>query len=474
MKLSNKELLTALRQTYARNFHKFVIDAFEVANPGESFIDNWHVTFLCEQLQQSVYDVANAQRKQHDLIINIPPRSLKSFIISVALPAWAWLVRPSMKFISSSYSLSLSTDHNMLSRRIIESDWYKRMANIKLTMDQNQKMFFENTKRGSRLAVSTGGTVTGRGANVIIIDDPVNPAQALSEIERSRANRYFDETLSTRLNRPGIDLFIVVMQRLHEEDLTGWLLKKNNATWKHIVIPAELTEDVKPPELKYNYKDGLFFPKRFTLKALDSFRDSLGSYAYAGQYLQTPSPRGGGLIKIDWFRYITLHSLPPDVVWDFTVDPAYTTKQENDPSALMAYTTHNGVMVIRSVVAKRLEMPQLMDYLSTFVRDNGYTDQSRIYIEPKASGKSLKQMMVQSTGLNVIEDKPPMVDKKSRVNTITPMMESRGVDLVRGPWNDSFIQECISFPAAKHDDMVDCLVMGLGKAIYKRNEFTLI
>ncbi len=473
MMFSNKELLIALKQTYAHNFHKFVIDAFQVANPGETFMDNWHVAFLCQELQQSVYDVSNAQRKQHDLIINIPPRSLKSFIVSVALPAWAWLVHPSMKFISSSYSLSLSTDHNMLSRRIIESEWYKRMANIKLTADQNQKMFFENTKRGTRLAVSTGGTVTGRGANVIIIDDPVNPAQALSEVERTRANRYFDETLSTRLNRPGIDIFIVVMQRLHEEDLTGWLLKKQS-TWKHIVIPAELTEDVKPTQLRYNYNDGLFFRERFTLKALDRFRDSLGSYAYAGQYLQTPSPRGGGLIKIDWFRYTTLHSLPPDVVWNFTVDPAYTTKQENDPSAMMAYTIHNGVMVIRSVVAKRLEMPALMTYLATFVRENGYTAQSRIFIEPKASGKSLKQMMVEATGLNVLEDKPPMVDKVSRVNAVAPMMESRGVELIRGPWNDKFIHECISFPAAKHDDMVDCLVMGLGKMIYKRVEFTLV
>ncbi len=461
--LTDQQILQALRQSYINSFHKFVKHSFEVVNPGEQFSDNWHVQYLCDVLQQSITNVADRRKKQHDIVINVPPRSLKSFIVSIALPAWAWLYKPSMKFISSSYSLTLSTEHSTTCRRLVESEWYKRMSGIKLSQDQNQKTQFANTKQGNRLAVSTGGTVTGRGGNVIIIDDPANPEQAMSDVERTRANRYFDETLSTRLNDPRTGIYIIIMQRLHEEDLTGWVLSKEGARdrWRHIVIPAELNDAVRPLELRAMYDDG-FFPSRFTPEFLSRMRVALGSYGYAGQYLQVPSPLGGGIIKSDWFGIV---DMAPDGVVNFVIDPAYTKNEKNDPSALMAYVMDKNQMYILSVVSKHMEMPELMRYIKQFAAANGYSNRSMIYVEPKASGLSLVQVMRKETGLNVKEDKAPTRDKVSRVNDCTAFIESARCHLVRGSWNEPFLYECSTFPNGKHDDMVDCLTMAIGKAI---------
>jgi predicted phage terminase large subunit-like protein len=462
--LTDQQILAAAKQTFSNSFHKFVKAAFEVVNPGEVFKDNWHVEYICDVLQSAVSDVAAGVRKKHDIIINVPPRTLKSFIVAVCLPAWTWLFKPSMKFSSSSYSLTLSTEHSVLCRRLIESSWYQRMSGIRITGDQNQKHQFENTKRGSRLAFATGSTVTGRGGNVIIIDDPTNPEQALSEAERTRANRYFDETLSTRLNRPTIDIYIIIMQRLHEQDLTGWLLSKEGAAgrWRHIVIPAELNGSQRPEELKVLYTGGNFFPERFPADFLDRMKVSLGSYGYAGQYLQSPSPLGGGILKAEWFSIV---EDTPEGVVNFVIDPAYTKDEKNDPSALMAYTTVNNQMYIHSVVSKHMEMPELIRYIKQFAAANGYSSRSVIYVEPKASGLSLVQVMRRETGLNIKEDRAPTRDKVSRVNDCTAFIESGRCHLVRGGWNEAFLYECSTFPNGKHDDQVDCLTMAIGKSI---------
>lgn len=463
--LTDQQIIQALRQSYINDFHMFVKDAFGVLHPDEEFADNWHIRYLCSELQRIVGDVAGNRPKQHDLIINLPPRSLKTFVTTIALGAWSWLFRPSLKYLNTSYSIDMAAEHSMFSRRLISSEWYKRMVNFKLTQDQNSKDNYGNNRGGSRIAAATGGTVTGRGANIVIIDDPVNPMQARSDAERIRANKYFDETLSTRLNRPGKDVFIVIMQRLHEQDLTGHLVSGEGARhWKHIVIPGEVGDNVRPVELRRHYSDGLFFPERFSRADMDKWRVRLGSYGYSGQVLQRPSPEGGGIIKRKWLEsYVNLNELPMDVVWDFVIDPAYTKNESNDPSALMAFAKVGEQMVIRSCVSVWKEMPELMKYTQQFVDANGGSHQSKVYIEPKASGLSLKQTLFKETSLNVIEDKAPTTDKRSRVESCTPFIESGRVRLVEGPWNDGFSHECVTFPTGKHDDRVDCLTMAISR-----------
>lgn len=247
------------------------------------------------------------------------------------------------------------------------------------------------------------------------------------------------------------------MQRLHEDDLSGYLLKKEG--YRHICIPGELTNEVKPTKLRDKYKDGLFWPERFTQNLLDKFKVELGSVGYAGQILQTPTPPSGNIFKKEWFQVV--HELPQNATWHVKVDPAYTSKSENDPTAVMCYAWHDNFLYIRNVETVRLEFPQLVAFLKSYSHNHGLSRQSKIYIEPKASGKSIVQQLRSETGLNVLEDKSPERDKVSRANAVSAKVEAGRVKLLAGGWNQRFLAEVIQFPYAKHDDQVDVMVMAL-------------
>lgn len=463
------------RAIFTKSFYQFVLKSFEVLNPGQRLVDNWHIEYLCNELQSEIERVIRGDPKEQDLIINIPPRSLKSFICSVCLPVWAWLINPAFKTISTSYSSHLSTEHNLASRRLVESFWFAELWDIRMASDQALKTNFETNYGGSRSCSSTGGTTTGRGANLIVIDDPANPTQAFSEVERLNANNYFNYTLSTRLNRPNIDLFLVVMQRLHQDDLTGHLMERDPNRWKLISLPAELAESLHPPELKDQYTGGLFFAERFTSKYLNEVKTSLGFIQYAGQFLQSPSPVEGSIIKPSWFKTIDFKELEGTPVIDFALDTAYTESQRNDPSAIMAYSQKGKSLYIHNVATVRKEFPDLCRYIQSFVQANGYSSESRVYIEPKASGLSIVQELRQKTGLNVIEDEAPKDSKVTRVYSITPFLEAGRCYLNKGGWNESFLHEVRLFPNGKHDDQIDVLCMAVKKVLnYSEKEYFVI
>jgi predicted phage terminase large subunit-like protein len=412
-------------------------------------------------LQSEIERIIAGQRKTKDIIINVPPRSLKSFVTTVCLPAWAWVKDARLKFIGSSYSMDLSIEHNVFTRRLVESEWYQNYWSnqVEMAADQNQKSRFETTLGGVRRATSTGGTILGSGADCIIIDDPINPQLAASETERKTANKHFDETISTRLNHPETGLFIIIMQRLHEQDLTGHLLKKNPQGYNHICIPAEQSDIVKPSSLVEYYQDGLFFPNRFNKNVLSALRAALGSYGYAGQYSQRPAPEEGGILKKKWFGSVSYELFRKTVgvtKIDFFLDTAYTEDSKNDPTALMACCYHKDLLYILNTTQVWKELPDLLKYIPEYVSQHRYTPHSRILIEPKASGKSTVQSF-KRTKYNVIELPPPTDSKLVRVNNISPFVESGKCILVEGNWNDGFLGECAAFPNGSHDDQVDCL-----------------
>lgn len=220
------EEVQAYKQFHIDDYGRFVRKSFGIVNQGEVLQWNWHIGYIADILAYYIRRVAEGKPRLHHLIFNIPPRSLKTYLVSMCLPAWAWLIEPSLKFVNTSYSSSLSIKHNVKTKRLVESRWYQSYSDVQIRHDQNQKILFENTDGGSREATSTGGSITGSGGNIIIIDDPQNPKMAASDLAREETLIYFDETLTSRLNRPDIDMFIIVMQRLHEEDLTGHVLKK--------------------------------------------------------------------------------------------------------------------------------------------------------------------------------------------------------------------------------------------------------
>jgi predicted phage terminase large subunit-like protein len=451
-----------------KSFMAFIFWFYPVLNSREPLIYNWHIGYIANILQAKFERLVNGLPREKHLIITIPPRSLKSSIVSVLFPAWCWTTHPELKFISSSYSGELSIEHNVACRRIIESDNYKAYWKIRITSDQNTKGKFENIAGGFRKSTSTGGTITGQGGNVIIIDDPVNPKQVASEVERKSANDHFDFTLSTRLNNTENDLFIIVMQRIHEDDLVGHVISKNPNRWELISIPVDTEGSITPPELVANYKDGLMFPERYSKEYINNMQITMGSYQFACQYRMITAPPEGGILKRRYFQILSElprneKNEPLPLIWKFTVDGAYTEKTQNDPSAILSFAEWNNNIIIRNVESVWKEFPDLMEYIVYFCTNNGYEKSSAVYIEPKASGQSAVQTLKKYTNLNVIADKPPTNDKITRVNSISAFAEAGRIYLLQGGWNDSFIFQCTNFPNARHDDEVDCLCMAINK-----------
>jgi len=473
-----KRKLTLLHEERKRqveaSYYEFVKDCFSILVPGEEFIDNWHIKYICDILQAEVHRIVAKIPKIDDIIINVPPRSLKSIMTTVCLPAWAWMHSPHIKAIGSSYSADLSLDHNTMTKTIIESAWYQGNwgDEIQISKDQNTKGYFRNTQRGFRACTSTGGSITGKGGDIIFIDDPVNPEHADSDIERERGNRFFDKTLISRLDNPDIGVFIVIMQRLHEDDLTGHLLakQKEGMKWRHICIPAEKTPYITPKSLADNYtKEGLFFPERFSRTVLDRLEIGSGGLGYSGQYLQMPFTEGGGIIDVTKFGWFTMSDLPPNLTWNFAVDSAYTKSKANDPTGIVAYAFHKNNYYIRAVTSDWLEFPALCRHIVFWTRREGYTSKSRIFVEPKASGMSVAQSLKDTTALNMVLDKPPTTDKVSRVQEVTPKVDGGRVFLLRGAaWVDKFTAQCEMFPNGIHDEYPDCLAILLSKRVITR------
>ena len=465
-----KTTKTKLRaENYRRSFYKFCLDAFKIIHNGEPMVENWHIKYLCDVLQiEAERLVKREPRKQH-LLINVPPRSLKSELVNVFFSVYLWVLDDSMQFISSSYSSTLSVALSVQARRLVLSDWFiKHFPDIKLSIDEKQKSKFSTPNGGLRYCTSTGGSITGMGGDVIVIDDPQNPQLARSDKERDNANTFFNETLRSRINDPKVGMFIVIMQRLHENDLTGMLLGLEKNEWQFICLPAELSDNVFPSVLKKYYIDSMLFPTRLDKSVLDSFKIGLGTYGYSGQYMQLPSPADGGILKKEWFKITDtildnklMEVNRNELTWNFYLDTAYTSKQSNDPSAMVAASYYNNHLYIRKVDSVRLEFPQLCKTIQTFVEDNGYNHSSKVKVEPKASGKSIVQQLKQTTRLNILEDKPPTQDKESRVNGVSAFIESGRVILLDGSWTNSFLEQCAAFPNGTHDDEVDCLVMAI-------------
>ena len=476
MKQTDKALKFALEKKLCElSFYEFFQRAWHIVEPSIKLSTNWHHKYLCDVLQEECERIIANKPKTRDIIINIPFRATKSILVTVMFPVWCWIKNPKLRFITASYSADLSIEHSTRSRDIINSDWFKERWGelFHIKKDQNLKSRYENNFLGVRRATSVGGTVTGQGGDFLIVDDPVSPQHAASEIERENANEWYRTTFYSRLNNPHTGIRIIIMQRIHDNDLSGFLLYggESRIKYQHICIPAEISNDVKPKKLESFYdEDGLFWSDRFSRTILDDYKQALGSYGYAGQLMQTPTPLNSGMIKGEWLKIDQYKIVDENTVVNFVIDPAYTSNEKNDPSALLAYTFKDNKWQIIDCVNVYKEFPELVRFIPQWVTKNGYSNRSRIYVEPKASGKSIVQTLQKETGLNVREDKPPSKDKVARVQDISASLESGRVSLLRGKWNEEFVQQLVKFPSAKHDDMVDCLVMAITKNMWNRSK----
>lgn len=463
IEFSQRELDAFLRS----DFCCFLEKVFYTVSPGVKFSWNWHLECIAEYL------LACKRREIKRLIINIPPRSLKSTIGTVAFPAFLLGHDPSTKIMAASYSKQLSMKHSMECRLIIESDWYKRIfPGTIIAEDNNQKAQFTTTKRGHRVAVSTGGMTTGEGGSFLIVDDLHAAQEAQSEVTRQSALDWFDQSYSTRLNDKENDVIIVIGQRLHQNDISGHLLAKGG--WEHLCLPAifEDPKTIRIGNFKKEIKAGdILHSERESVKTLEQIKIETGSYSFAGQYLQRPAPSGGGIFKREWIKLFPYDKpLPKFSCILQSWDTALTANTFSDYTALTVWGVFepkegkHAVMLL-DAWKERLEYPDLKkkvqhEWMTRYGDENRRAD--FVLVEEKGSGISIIQDM-QRMNIPVRKYNPGSADKVSRAYLITYLFEAGLVyfpesDRFKGKfmsWAEEVLESLLGFPNMDHDDLVD-------------------
>jgi len=444
--MSKKEYNALLRTDLSAFIHR----TFKTVAPGEQYFPNWHINAIAYHLQQCLR--GDIKR----LVITLPPRSLKSIITSVALPAYALGKDPTSQIVCASYSQTLANKHARDHLAIMDSDWYQRcFPRTQLHPKKHSESEFMTTQQGMRFSTSVGGTLTGRGGNIIIIDDPLKADEAISENSRMNCIDWYRNTLSSRLNNKSEDVMILIMQRLHEEDLAGYVLEHEG--WTHLNIPA-IAEDrevirIADDQVHVRHENDVLHSDRDSIDILNKLKSSLGSYAFAAQYQQRPVPVEGGLVKGSWFEYYNETFEKEDgnrIVQSW--DTASKAEDHNDYSVCTTWLIKKNKYYLLHVFRKRLEYPDLLKRIK--IQANSH-HVDVILIEDKGAGTSVLQELKRNTELNVIGIEP-QGDKATRLYTVTPIIEAGRVFLKEdASWLDIYLHEMLLFPKGKHDDQVD-------------------
>jgi predicted phage terminase large subunit-like protein len=449
MEITKKEYQAILR----KDLVAFVERGFRELNPQTEFKHNWHILEIAEALEQC------RAGKLRRLIINVPPRSLKSHMTSISFTAWLLGHNPAAQIICASYAQDLSEKLAADCRSLMATEWYQDLfRSTRLATRRSAVHDFTTTAKGSRLATSVGGGLTGRGADFIIIDDPLKPDEALSETQRNAVNNWYDHTLVSRLNDKRTGCIILIMQRLHEDDLVGHVLGLE--TWKVIRFPAIAEEDethlIETPygAQPFPRRAGeALHPERDSLEILNQLRETLGEYNFAGQYQQAPAPLGGGLVKAHWFKTYTATDIPAKFEMIFqSWDTANKPTELSDYTVCTTWGVKEKRVYLLDVFRKHLGYPELKRAVRGKAEE--FNPQT-ILIEDRASGTQLIQELA-SEGIHAIKKYEPTMDKTMRVNSVTSTIENGYVYLPdKAAWLGEYLHELTSFPKGNHDDQAD-------------------
>ena len=436
MELINQVLREYVRRSFY-NFLKLLWPQVE----SSPFVDNWHIKMVCDELQERFMTQVNYSKlfndnKLYDLLLNLPPGSTKSMIISVFFPAWCWLIKPSTRLITVSYSYKIAEELSSKSLRLLQSELYQSMVLFKLTSQAASNI--KNSKRGQRFVTSTSGTVTGMHADVIIVDDGNSPQAIYSEASREEAKKFVLEILPSRKTDIKKSFTIYVQQRLHDEDVTGVILRTKSRL-KHIVVPA-IDENGKS-----------FYESRFPIEYLNNLREQLGTSSFMAQYMQQTIALDGGIIKKSWIRN---EYIPFNKGMCYFIDSAYGGKDADYNSILGAYKADNN-LYIYSLELNQMEFPELINWLKHNIPSN-----AKVYIEGKASGKSIVQTLKRETGFNIIEIQPKG-SKLERKHACSPFFESGRVIINTEIDNRAKLIEQIIFDQLKNDDALDTVMYAI-------------
>jgi predicted phage terminase large subunit-like protein len=440
----------ALRQDFAAFIHR----SFQTVAPGIDYQENWHIDAMAHHLRLC-FD-GGIKR----LIITVPPRHLKSICASVAFPAWVLGRDPTKRIICASYANELTSKHARDCRAVIESGWYREIfPGTRLNPRKSAELEFETTKQGYRYGTSLGGTLTGRGGNFLIVDDPIKPAEANSDPKRAAVKDWFDGTLYSRLDSKRDDVIIIVMQRVHVDDLVGHVLEKDG-NWVHLDLPA-IAEETQAipiwPGKDYPRQIGeVLHPAREPREVLDKIKADMGTAVFSAQYLQRPVPVEGNLVKWEWFQ---VYTRPPEKDANAQIIQSWDTASKagelNDYSVCTTWLMKGEDYYLLDVLRERLDYPHLKMRVIEIARRNKVHS---VLIEDKGSGTQLIQDLRHGkTQVRPIEIKPEG-DKVTRMSNQSAKIEAGQVFLpADAPWLVDFKAEVLAFPNGKFDDQVDSL-----------------
>lgn len=452
MQLTSEELLNIERELCRRSLAEFAKRAWRVLEPAAELKWGWALDAICLHLEA----VTDGRIKR--LLMNVPPGSMKSLLTGVIWPAWEWGPRgmPEMRFVGTAHEEQLAIRDSRRCRDLIKSEWFQNLWSLPFASDLDGKREFGNVKKGIRQARAFT-SMTGVRGDRIILDDPISADNANSDAKLEAARLAFTETLPTRVNNSN-SAIIVIMQRLNEKDVSGVILDMK-LPYVHLCIPMRFDPKNKcSTEIGWEdprtVEGELMFPERFSEADVSALEKTLGSYGAAGQLQQKPAPRGGGIIKTEWFKYYT-H--PPRIEWtNIYVDTAQKTGEENDYSVLELWgRTVDGQGVLLDLIRGKWEAPDLLVKARAFwiKHRDGYKPRS-MRVEDKVSGTGLIQTLRRESYPVIAVQRNK--DKISRGHDAAPFIESGSVLLpMDAPWLSDFLSEAETFPNGSHDDQLD-------------------
>ncbi len=437
----------------------FIHRSFLELNPQTPFLSNWHIELLAAKLEE----VRRGTCKR--LIVNIPPRHLKSHTTSIVFPAWLLGHAAARQILCVSYARDLSEKLARESRNLMTSPFYEALFDTRISGERDAASEFETNEGGFRLSTSVGGVLTGRGADIIIIDDPLKADDALSETRRRSVNEWYDNTLRSRLNSQENGAIIIVMQRLHADDLVAHV--QEHETWDVLSFAAKAEQDeayefLTPYGLKRIRRQigEVLQPSLLTPATLDSQRRSMTDYNFSAQYQQNPQPLSGFIVKREWLKFYTPTEKPGR--FDQILQSWDTANKDTELSNFSVCTTW-GVkdqhLFLLDVFRRRVDFPSL----KRAVIDLASVHRAHIVlVEDKASGISLIAEL-RSQNFSIVQEAPSIDgDKVMRLRGQTAKIAGGFVLFPKeAHWLDTYILELVTFPNSKNDDQVDSTVYAL-------------
>lgn len=458
------------RERSAESLSYFIKAAWEVLEPAQKYTHGWHIDAVCEHLEA----ITDGQITR--LLINIPPGTMKSLLSNVFWPAWEWGPKglSETRVIGASHEQTLATRDCLKMRRLITSEWYQERWPITLTGDQNAKTHFENKDTGFRLSCPVASMLGKRGDRVIW-DDPHSVEASISDQHRLTALRVFDETLPTRLNNPDRSAILIIMQRLHEDDVSGHIIAKELG-YDHLMLPMEY-DPARHCTTSIGFNDPrkedgeLLFPERFPEHVIERDKKVMGEYAIACQYQQSPAPRGGGMFPVDQFTIIPYldHNLVDESVryWDKagTKHKGSGAQNKAHTAGVLMHRLKDGRFVIEDVQHGQWEALEREKKIKAVAQFDKADTNIWIEQEPGSGGKESAQATIRNLAGFKIRAECPSGDKALRADPYAVQVQGGNVYLVKGDWNKGFKSEHESFPNGKLKDRVDASAGAFNKLV---------